>query len=289
MIIKYGLLCQYRTETEPGFLDKGRRQMAIPIKLEVFEGPLDLLLHLIDKNKVNIYDIPIVLITQQYMEYVNGMEKKDLNVVSEFLVMAATLLDIKSRMLLPKEVNEDGEEQDPRAELVEKLLEYKMYKYMSYELKDMYIDADKSMYKMPTIPKEIMAYKQPVNLEELVGDMNLAKLRAIFDDIMKRQENRVDPIRSRFGRIEKEEVSLEEKMIYVRNYIMEHENFSFKELLGMASGKVQVIVTFLAVLELIKMGNITVEQENREDDIAITVKSTDFDETMFAGEENTQA
>ena len=289
MIIKYGLLCQYRTETEPGFLDKGRRQMAIPIKLEVFEGPLDLLLHLIDKNKVNIYDIPIVLITQQYMEYVNGMEKKDLNVVSEFLVMAATLLDIKSRMLLPKEVNEDGEEQDPRAELVEKLLEYKMYKYMSYELKDMNIDADKSMYKMPTIPKEIMAYKQPVNLEELVGDMNLAKLRAIFDDIMKRQENRVDPIRSRFGRIEKEEVSLEEKMIYVRNYIMEHENFSFKELLGMASGKVQVIVTFLAVLELIKMGNITVEQENREDDIAITVKSTDFDETMFAGEENTQA
>jgi len=289
MIIKYGLLCQYRTETEPGFLDKGRRQMAIPIKLEVFEGPLDLLLHLIDKNKVNIYDIPIVLITQQYMEYVNGMEKKDLNVVSEFLVMAATLLDIKSRMLLPKEVNEDGEEQDPRAELVEKLLEYKMYKYMSYELKDMYIDADKSMYKMPTIPKEIMAYKQPVNLEELVGDMNLAKLRAIFDDIMKRQENRVDPIRSRFGRIEKEEVSLEEKMIYVRNYIMVHEHFSFKELLGMASSKVQVIVTFLAVLELIKMGNITVEQENREDDIAITVKSTDFDETMFAGEENTQA
>lgn len=276
-------------ETEPGFLDKGRRQMAIPIKLEVFEGPLDLLLHLIDKNKVNIYDIPIVLITQQYMEYVNGMEKKDLNVVSEFLVMAATLLDIKSRMLLPKEVNEDGEEQDPRAELVEKLLEYKMYKYMSYELKDMYIDADKSMYKMPTIPKEIMAYKQPVNLEELVGDMNLAKLRAIFDDIMKRQENRVDPIRSRFGRIEKEEVSLEEKMIYVRNYIMVHEHFSFKELLGMASSKVQVIVTFLAVLELIKMGNIIVEQENREDDIAITVKSTDFDETMFAGEENTQA
>ena len=87
--------------------------MAIPVKLEVFEGPLDLLLHLIDKNKVNIYDIPIVLITEQYMEYVNRMEKKDLNVVSEFLVMAATLLDIKSKMLLPKEVNEEGEEEDP--------------------------------------------------------------------------------------------------------------------------------------------------------------------------------
>lgn len=262
--------------------------MAIPVKLEVFEGPLDLLLHLIDKNKVNIYDIPIVLITQQYMEYVNGMEKKDLNVVSEFLVMAATLLDIKSRMLLPKEVDEDGQEKDPRAELVEKLLEYKMYKYMSYELKDMYMDADKSMFKMPTIPNDVADYRPPVNLEELVGDMNLAKLRAIFDDIMKRQENRVDPIRSKFGRIEKEEVSLEEKMVYVRDFIMEHEHFSFRELLTASSSKVQVIVTFLAILELIKMGNITVEQESREDDISITVKNTDFDETIFAGEENAQ-
>lgn len=175
------------------------------------------MLHLIDKNKVNIYDIPIVLITEQYMEYVNRMEKKDLNVVSEFLVMAATLLDIKSKMLLPKEVNEEGEEEDPRAELVEKLLEYKMYKYMSYELKDMYMDADKSLFKKPTIPDEVAAYRQPVNLEELVGDMNLAKLRVIFDDIMKRQENKLDPIRSKFGRIEKEEVSLDEKMSYVRD------------------------------------------------------------------------
>ena len=249
--------------------------MAIPVKLEVFEGPLDLLLHLIDKNKVNIYDIPIVLITEQYMEYVNRMEKKDLNVVSEFLVMA--------------EVNEEGEEEDPRAELVEKLLEYKMYKYMSYELKDMYMDADKSLFKKPTIPDEVAAYRQPVNLEELVGDMNLAKLRVIFDDIMKRQENKLDPIRSKFGRIEKEEVSLDEKMSYVRDFIMEHEHFSFRELLSSASSKVQVIVTFLAVLELIKMGNITVEQESREDDIVITVKSTEFDETMFAGEDNAQS
>ena len=106
--------------------------MELTVKLQVFEGPLDLLLYLLDKNKVNIYDIPIAMITEQYMEYVNQMDKEDLNVVSEFLVMAATLLDIKSRMLLPKEVNEEGEEEDPRAELVEKLLEYKLFKYMSY-------------------------------------------------------------------------------------------------------------------------------------------------------------
>ena len=103
--------------------------MELEFKLEKFEGPLDLLLHLIDKNKVDIYDIPIADITDQYMEYVRQMEEEDMDVMSEFLVMAATLLDIKCRMLLPKEVNEEGEE-DPRAELVQKLLEYKMYKYM---------------------------------------------------------------------------------------------------------------------------------------------------------------
>ena len=106
--------------------------MGIPVKLQVFEGPLDLLLHLIDKNNINIYDIPIVQITEQYMEYIHQMEKQDLNIMSEFLLMAATLINIKSKMLLPKEVNEDGDEIDPREELVQTLLEYKMYKYISY-------------------------------------------------------------------------------------------------------------------------------------------------------------
>ena len=102
--------------------------MELTVKLQVFEGPLDLLLHLLEKNKVNIYDIPIVEITNQYMEYIAEMKRNDLNVMSEFLVMAATLIDIKSRMLLPKK---ESEEEDPRAELVQQLLEYKMYKRMA--------------------------------------------------------------------------------------------------------------------------------------------------------------
>lgn len=122
--------------------------MAIPVKLEVFEGPLDLLLHLIDKNKIDIYDIPIVEITAQYLDYIRQMEKEDMNVMSEFLVMAATLIDIKCRMLLPKEVNEEGEEEDPRAELVQKLLEYKMYKFMSFELRDRQVDAERNLYRV---------------------------------------------------------------------------------------------------------------------------------------------
>ena len=134
--------------------------MAITVKLQAFEGPLDLLLHLIDKNKVDIYDIPIVEITEQYLDYIRQMEQSDMNIMSEFLVMAATLLDIKCRMLLPKEVNEEGEEEDPRAELVEKLLEYKMYKYMSYELKDRQIDAGRNLFKAPTLPREIEEYRE---------------------------------------------------------------------------------------------------------------------------------
>ena len=129
--------------------------MGIPVKLEVFEGPLDLLLHLIDKNKIDIYDIPIVEITNQYMEYIRNMQKEDLNVMSEFLVMAATLLDIKCRMLLPKEVTEEGEEEDPRQELVEQLLQYKMYKYMEKELKGRQMDSDYVLYKRPAIQKEV--------------------------------------------------------------------------------------------------------------------------------------
>ena len=178
--------------------------MEISFKLEVFEGPLDLLLHLIDKNKVNIYDIPIVEITDQYLAYVKAMEKQDLNVVSEFLVMAATLLDIKSRMLLPKEVNEEGVEEDPRDELVQKLLEYKMYKYMSLELKDREIDAGKSMYKKSTVHAEVSQYEQPVDIDALLENITLKKLNDIFNMVMAKQVEKVDPIRSKFGNIEKE-------------------------------------------------------------------------------------
>ncbi len=178
--------------------------MGIPVKLQVFEGPLDLLLHLIEKNKIDIYDIPIVEITNQYMEYIKAMQKEDLNIMSEFLVMAATLLDIKCRMLLPKEVNEEGEEEDPRQELVEQLLEYKMYKFMSYELKDRELDGDRVMYKSATIPDEVKGYVPPVNLDELLGDLTLVQLNRIFKEVMKRQESKVDPVRSKFGKIEKE-------------------------------------------------------------------------------------
>lgn len=242
------------------------------VKLQVFEGPLDLLLHLLEKNKVNIYDIPIVEITAQYMEYIAEMKRQDLDVLSEFLVMAATLIDIKSRMLLPSDPNSEEEEEDPRAELVQQLLEYKMYKCMAYELKDRQMDAQRVMFKEPTIPDEVLAYEEPLDIEELVSDVTLAKLNDIFKNIMKKQKDKIDPLRSKFGKIEKEEVSLEDKMAYLEEYAKTHAHFNFRGLLEAQSSKVEIIVTFLAILELMKMGTIFISQEHIFDDIKIDSK-----------------
>ena len=244
--------------------------MAIQVKLEVFEGPLDLLLHLIDKNKIDIYDIPIVVITEQYLDYIKNMKTDDMNIMSEFLVMAATLLDIKCRMLLPKEINEDGEEEDPRSELVQKLLEYKIYKYMSFELKDRLLDSEKLLFKRATLPKEVENYRHPVDYDDLIQDLNLSKLHEIFKSIVKKQEDKIDPIRSKFGKLEKDEVNMDQKMSYVEQYILSNKRFSFRALLEKQCGKMEVIVTFLVILELMKVGKIHIQQDDIFEDIIIT-------------------
>lgn len=242
----------------------------ISYKLEHFEGPLDLLLHLIEKNKVNIYDIPIVEITAQYLDYVNHMEKEDLNIVSDFLVMAATLIDIKSKMLLPAEVDEEtGEEIDPRAELVARLLEYKKYKYMAFELQDREEEASQLYFKEATIPKEVAKYEAPVDLDKLLDGLTLARLKKIFEQVMKRQEDKIDPVRSNFGTIQKEPVSLEQKIGDVMSYARKHRNFSFRQMLESQRDRLEVVVTFLAVLELMKIGKIHLVQEHTFDDMFI--------------------
>lgn len=244
--------------------------MAIPVRLEVFEGPLDLLLYLIDKNKVDIYDIPIVTITDQYMEYIRSMKDSDMNVMSEFLVMAATLLDIKCRMLLPKDENEEGEEEDPRDELVQKLLEYKMVKYMSAELKDRQLESGYNLYKKKTIPREVSEHSEPIDYDALFEDINLAALNDIFRSLLKRQEDKIDPVRSSFGNIKKEEVDISLKTTYIEAYTREHKSFSFRSLLEKTGSKAEMIVTFLVVLEMIKIGKVTVEQDDTFSDIIIT-------------------
>ena len=233
--------------------------MEISYKLERFEGPLDLLLYLIERDRVDIYDIPIVSITEQYLNYMNHLETDDLDLMSEFIVMATTLLDIKARMLLPLE--ETNEVIDPRAELVERLLEYKKYKLMANELAGKYFDAEKILYKSPTIPDEVEQYKEPVDLDELFGDLNLHKLRQVFDRVMKQKDNRIDKVRSNFGTIKKEPVSLEAKIKDVMEYARKHRKFTFRALLEEQPTKLEVVVTFLSVLELMKIGKIALSQE----------------------------
>ena len=235
--------------------------MAIPLKLQVFEGPMDLLMHLIEKNKIDIYDIPIVTITDQYLDYVHQMEHNDMNVTSEFLVMAATLLDIKSRMLLPREENEEGEEEDPRDELVRRLLEYKMYKYMSEELKEKNRHAGMSYFRPQDLPEEVRSYVPPLNYEELIGDRTVQSLETVFKDVLKRKKSRVDPVRSGFGKIHKEEISVADKELYIRAYLTGHPHADFREMLELENSKEEIIVTFLVILELMKHQKIRITQE----------------------------
>ena len=241
----------------------------ISVKLDAFDGPLDLLLHLIEKNKIDIFDIPIVQITEQYLEIIAQMDRKDMDVMSDFLVMAATLLKIKSKMLLPVEVTEEGEPEDPRAELVERLLEYKTYKYASYELKDKQMDAARLLFKESTIPAEIADIKEEVNVEELLSDVTLAKLQTIFHSVMKKQVDKIDPIRSNFGTIKREPISLETKIMDVMHYARKHRKFSFRQMLERQRDKLEVVVSFLAILELMKIGKIHLTQEHTFDDMWI--------------------
>ena len=235
--------------------------MGIDIKVNAFEGPLDLLLHLIEKNKVDIYDIPISEITSQYLDYIRSMEEEDLDVMSDFLVMAATLLKIKAKMLLP--VNEEEEEEgDPREELVRRLIEYKIYKYAAEELKDLSVDAQKVFFKPETVPEEIKHYEEPIRPGEIVGDVTLEKLNQIFRMVMRRKKDREDPVRSHFGKIQKEKYKVEDRMDDIRCQIRGLKRINFRTLLDIQPVKEMVIVTFLAVLELMKVGEVKVVQEH---------------------------
>lgn len=246
--------------------------MELTFKLEAFEGPLDLLLHLIDINKVDIFDIPIALITDQYLEYINKMDTPGMEVASEFLVMAATLLRIKSQMLLPVEkveAEETGE--DPREELVKRLIEYKIYKYTASLLKEDEELASKVFYKEMTLPKDMEYIPEPIDLEELTKGTSSDDLKRIFEEIIKRQREKIDPVRSTYGKIEQEPVNLSDRIRDLRKAIRTNrkKSISFRGLLKDSGSVENVIVTFLAVLELIKDGTITVKQEKLFDDIDI--------------------
>lgn len=232
----------------------------LDFKLDVFEGPLDLLLVLIEKNKVDIYDIPISTITDQYLQYVESIETEDLDLLSDFLVMATTLLDIKARMLLPKEENEEGVEIDPREELVRRLIEYQEYKMMADELKDLYEESDGVYYHEESIPDEVKHFRPKPDMDRLLKNVTVENLQRVFVSVMTRRDDKLDPVRAHFGDIEKEKVRVSEKLAYVFKFGGKKKKFSFRGLLENAKTKQEIVVTFLACLELIRIGQIIATQ-----------------------------
>ena len=242
--------------------------MELELKLEKYEGPLALLLHLIEKNKVSITDIPIAQITDQYITYIDAMSSEKMEVMSEFVEMAATLLAIKAKMLLPRPKQAEAEEIDPRQELMEQLLEYKKYKAISEKLREYSQSAAKNVFKPPTIPEELLNYTPPVDPEAILANLDFERLYRAFQVVMKRREDKIDPIRAGFSEIPREVVSLEDKMQAIRS-LRGQGAVSFFKLLAQEQSRPAMIVSFLAILELMKAGEIRVEQGRLFEDIII--------------------
>ena len=242
--------------------------MELELKLEKYEGPLALLLHLIEKNKVSITDIPIAQITDQYITYIDAMSSEKMEVMSEFVEMAATLLAIKAKMLLPRPKQAEAEEIDPRQELMEQLLEYKKYKAISEKLREYSQSAAKNVFKPPTIPEELLNYTPPVDPEAILANLDFERLYQAFQIVMKRREDKIDPIRAGFSEISREAVSLEDKMQAIRS-LRGQGSVSFFKLLAQEPSRPAMIVSFLAILELMKAGEIRVEQGRLFEDIII--------------------
>lgn len=219
------------------------------IKLPVFEGPLDLLLHLIRENKVDIYDIPIALITHQYLEHLEAMKELNLEIASEFIVMASTLIYIKSRMLLPVEQSEDPTlQEDPRENLVNRLLEYQAFK-----------EASEKMRELEAIWTNIFCREvkdEPVSFEpELrLFDLNVFDMLTALKRVLSKLPDEV-------AVITKESLTLKDRMQYVVDRLTEQKTLRFEELFSDDKTKLQVIVTFLALLELMKLGLLKAYQE----------------------------
>ncbi len=238
--------------------------MTYKVKLEVFEGPLDLLLYLIKKEEVDIYDIPIAKITDQYLEYMELMQLLDLTIAGEFLVMAATLMHIKSKLLLPPDETEveSEEELDPRAELVKRLLEYKKFKEAAAEL------AQKESHQKHFYAR----VGSGINMDELPAAKDEFFEASLFDLITAFTKVLRDIPKEMFHQIIKDEFTVSEKIHDVLHMLVDNKKVMFTDLFKAAKNKAEIITTFLAILELIKIREISIIQHAHFGEIEI-VKS----------------
>ena len=221
------------------------------IKLQNFEGPLDLLLFLINKNEVDIYDIPIALITRQYLDTIQLMQQLDLDVAGDFIVMAATLMHIKAHMLIPTAPVEDEEEMvDPRQELVDRLIEYRKYKTIAHELEE-----KEAVFRtmLPKVPQEF-DFSDFSSGDVSLGSVTIFDLVYAFNQALKRFKEKPD------HQVIVDQISVDDQIQYIREFMKSREQVTFQELVEPLKRKLVVIATFLAILEMIKQQEIVVKQ-----------------------------
>lgn len=251
--------------------------MRIDIKLDAFEGPLDLLLHLITREEVDIYDIPIVSITAQYFDAIKDVDTLDLDFASEFIVMAATLLEIKSKMLLPDqnemEVYEFAHE-DPRLELVKRLVAYKLFKEMAMQLRNTEGTLDEVIFREQD---DLNQYIQNVPKSELNKDLEASLLVEAVKRLMIKM-NRFDENRQTYFKgIKRDHFTVEDKFKQIRFELKRLGNFNFSMLFGESITKEEVVVTFLALLELLKLKEIRIKQSELFGEIEISKREAQID------------
>ncbi|MCX6138985.1 MAG: segregation/condensation protein A [Ignavibacteriales bacterium] len=237
------------------------------VKLTDFEGPLDLLLFFIKRDELDIYDIPIAKITMDFLEYLKYLQELDLDIAGEFIVMAATLMQIKVQMLLPKPDVEGGEEPDPRAELVRRLLEYKRYKEMAEEMERMQLAQRKVFFRSN--------FDHDEKIIEEVGDENLLRNVTLFD-LIAAFKFAVDRMpRKHFHEINKLNVSLDDQIKYILGFFSDNVEATFHMLVEQMTEKIRIVVTFIALLELIKQKAIGVRQASPYGEIMIVKLPTE--------------
>ena len=235
---------------------------AISVHLPVYEGPLDLLLDLIKKNEINIYDIPVAEITRQYIDYLNQMKEMNLDIAGEFLVMAATLLYIKSKMLLPDDgAEEDDEDMDPRAELVRKLLEYQAFKEAAKELGLMESDRAKEFTRQLADYYFNDLESEMVEAEPL--DANMFDLLQAFHKVLK------EVSRENIHEVFEQVISIEQKIDQIRALFKDRDEVYFTDLFNGSTTRNEMIVSFLAMLEITKQRFVRVYQDLMFDEIRL--------------------
>lgn len=220
---------------------------AYKVRLEQFEGPLDLLLHLIKQYEIDIYDIPVAEITQQYMQYIHTMQQLELNIASEYLVMAATLVSIKSQMLLPKpEIDDDSEgyEEDPREELMQRLIEYRKFKDAAIELKEKEAEANHTFTRPPVVFKDLLLERSPT----IQGDLTIYDMLGALGKMFERKKWN-EPLHTK---IERSEISIEERMQDVLQLVKQSKKGITFDTLFQKRSRTHIVITFLALLELMK-------------------------------------